>query len=64
MNLGGYGEPLSNQRCLDYLRELDALGVRTVLTTNATMVNRKIADQLAALAHFDGVNVSIDSPDP
>jgi radical SAM protein with 4Fe4S-binding SPASM domain len=63
-NIGGYGEPLMNPRCLDYLRELDREGVRTTLTTNGTLVTPAIAAGLAALARLDSVNVSIDSPDP
>jgi radical SAM protein with 4Fe4S-binding SPASM domain len=63
-NVGGYGEPLSNQKCLGYLRELDAAGVRISLTTNATMVNEKIAGELAAMRNLVNVNVSMDSPDP
>jgi radical SAM protein with 4Fe4S-binding SPASM domain len=62
-NVGGYGEPLSNQKCLTYLRELDAAGVRISLTTNATMVNEKIAREIAAIAGIVNVNVSVDSPD-
>ena len=63
-NVGGYGEPLSNQKCLGYLRELDAAGVRISLTTNATMVNEKIAAELAAMRNLVNINVSLDSPDP
>lgn len=63
-NIGGYGEPLLNPRCLDYLRELDREAVHTTLTTNGTLVTPVIAAGLAALAHLDSVNVSIDSPDP
>jgi radical SAM protein with 4Fe4S-binding SPASM domain len=63
-NIGGYGEPLLNPRCLDYLRELDREGVHTTLTTNGTLVTPAITAELAALAHLDSVNVSIDSPDP
>jgi radical SAM protein with 4Fe4S-binding SPASM domain len=63
-NVGGYGEPLSNQKCLTYLRELDEAGVRICMTTNATMVNEKIARELAAIGRLENVNVSVDSPDP
>jgi len=63
-NIGGYGEPLLNSRCLDYLRELDREGVHTTLTTNGTLVTAAIAAGLASLALLDSVNVSIDSPDP
>lgn len=62
-NIGGYGEPLLNPRCLDYLRELDREGIHTTLTTNGTLVTPAIAAELAALVHLDSVNVSIDSPD-
>ena len=63
-NIGGYGEPLLNPRCLDYLRELDREAIHTTLTTNGTLVTPAIAAELAALTHLDTVNVSIDSPDP
>ena len=63
-NIGGYGEPLLNPRCLDYLRELDQAHVHTTLTTNGTLVTSAVASGLAGLAHLDSVNVSIDSPDP
>jgi len=63
-NIGGYGEPLLNPKCLDYLRELDREGVHTTLTTNGTLVTSAIAAELAALERLDSVNVSIDSPDP
>ncbi len=63
-NIGGYGEPLLNPRCLDYLRELDREGIHTTLTTNGTLVTPAIASGLATLSHLDSVNVSIDSPDP
>jgi radical SAM protein with 4Fe4S-binding SPASM domain len=64
VNVGGYGEPFSNPKCLQYLGDLDAAGVRISLTTNATMVNERIAGQLAALPNLINVNVSVDSPDP
>jgi radical SAM protein with 4Fe4S-binding SPASM domain len=62
--VAGYGEPLLNGKCLDYLRELDGLGVRTSLTTNGLLVTAQVAAELAALRHLADVNVSIDSPDP
>src|SRR5262245_24106958 len=62
-NVGGYGEPLSNQKCLTHLRELDVAGVRISLRTNATMVNEKIAAELAAMPNLVNINVSVDSPD-
>jgi radical SAM protein with 4Fe4S-binding SPASM domain len=64
VNIGGYGEPLSNPECFAHLQELDAAGVRTILTTNGTMVTQRFAEQLATLAHLLEVKVSIDSPDP
>jgi len=64
VNIGGYGEPLLNPNCLDYLRTLDREGVRTTLTTNGTLVTPAIAAGLAELPHLVSVNISIDSPDP
>jgi len=61
--IGGYGEPFASSNCIARLRELDALGVPTSLTTNGTLVTDPVAADLASLAHFTGVNVSIDSPD-
>jgi len=62
-NIGGYGEPLLNPKCLDYLRDLDREGIRTTLTTNGTLVTPAVAQGLAALQHLVSVNISIDSPD-
>lgn len=62
--VAGYGEPLLNPRCLDYLRQLDALGVRTSLTTNGLLMTERVAGELALLQHLSDVNVSIDSPEP
>jgi radical SAM protein with 4Fe4S-binding SPASM domain len=64
VNVGGYGEPLSNQKCLTYLHDLDSAGVRINMTTNATMVNEKVARELAGIGRLENINVSIDSPDP
>jgi radical SAM protein with 4Fe4S-binding SPASM domain len=64
VNIGGYGEPLLNPKCFDYLQQLDAAGVFTTLTTNGTMVTPQFADRLKALARLETVNVSIESPDP
>src|SRR5512137_1300539 len=44
VNIGGYGEPLSNPKCFEYLQELDREGIRIALTTNGTMVTRRFAE--------------------
>jgi radical SAM protein with 4Fe4S-binding SPASM domain len=62
--VAGYGEPLLNSKCMEYLQQLDALGVRTSLTTNGHLVTERIAGELALLHHLSDINVSIDSPDP
>jgi len=62
--IAGYGEPFTNPRCLDLMRDLDAHGVEVSIATNGLVVTPQIASELAKLHHLAEVNVSIDSPDP
>lgn len=62
--VAGYGEPFTNPRCVDLLRDLDEHGVETTIATNGLVVTPAIASALASLRHLSRVNVSIDSPDP
>jgi radical SAM protein with 4Fe4S-binding SPASM domain len=64
VQLTGYGEPFSNPRFLDYLEELDRLGIETAFSTNGIGATEAKAKRLGALKHLAQVNVSIDSPDP
>lgn len=64
INLNGWGENFLNPRFLDYLRELDARGVRTNFSTNGYFLTADTVAELAAVRHLTHVNVSIDSPDP
>jgi MoaA/NifB/PqqE/SkfB family radical SAM enzyme len=62
--ISGYGEPLTNPRCLTLLRQLDAHGVNMGMATNGTALSPRICSELAQLSHLNHINVSIDSPDP
>jgi radical SAM protein with 4Fe4S-binding SPASM domain len=64
VGIAGYGEPLTHPDCVQFLQELDSLGVRTNITTNGTLLTKSVSEELAALQHLAGVNISIDSPDP
>lgn len=64
VNLNGWGENFLNPRFLDYMRELDARGVRTNFSTNGYFLTEGNVAELAAVRHLTHVNVSIDSPDP
>jgi radical SAM protein with 4Fe4S-binding SPASM domain len=61
--VAGYGEPFTNRRCMDLLRDLDAHGVLLSIATNGLVVTQDIARQLADLTRLHEINVSIDSPD-
>ncbi|HEV8132383.1 MAG TPA: radical SAM protein [Acidobacteriota bacterium] len=60
----GYGEPLLTPGFLELLEQLDAMGVNTSFSTNATMVSAPIAERLARIGNLQNINISIDSPDP
>jgi radical SAM protein with 4Fe4S-binding SPASM domain len=62
--ISGYGEPLTNPRCLALLRQLDAHGVNMGMATNGTALSPRICTELAQLSHLIHINISIDSPDP
>jgi radical SAM protein with 4Fe4S-binding SPASM domain len=62
--IAGFGEPLTNPRCLDLLQQLDDEGIRTTFVTNGLALNPRIASRLASLQNLVHINVSIDSPDP
>ena len=62
--VAGFGEPTTNPRCLELLRDLDSESIHMTLVTNGLAVTRSMAHQLAALEYLDHINVSIDSPDP
>jgi radical SAM protein with 4Fe4S-binding SPASM domain len=61
--VAGYGEPFTNRRCMDLLRDLDAHGVLLSIATNGLVLTEDIARQLAELTRLHEINVSIDSPD-
>ena len=62
--ISGYGEPLTNPRCLALLRQLDSHGVNMGMATNGTALSPRICTELAQLSHLIHINISIDSPDP
>jgi len=62
--IAGFGEPLMHPGCLELLRQLDAAGVLTSITTNGTALQPSICVELAGLRNLRHINVSIDSPDP
>ena len=55
------GEPLLRDDLFDLLAEAQRLGVRTVLSTNGTLIDRDAAQRLADLA-VAYVGVSVDGP--
>lgn len=57
--LFGLGEPLLNRHLGDYVRELAGHGVEVVMTTNATLIDDRGADELAR-AGAARVSVSAD----
>ncbi len=62
--IAGFGEPLTNPKCLPLLRQLDASGVRMSITTNGTALLPRICEELTRLQYLTQINISIDSPDP
>jgi len=62
--VAGFGEPLTNRRCLQLLEQLNELGVHMSLVTNGTALTPDHARRLAALQYLAQINISIDSPDP
>ncbi len=62
--VAGYGEALTNPRCLPMLRALDAEGIDMSIATNGLAVSRSVARALTEIRHLSMINVSIDSPDP
>jgi radical SAM protein with 4Fe4S-binding SPASM domain len=62
--LAGYGEPLSNPRCIELLMALEAAAVDIVMATNGLLITPIIAEQLVAITTLRLINFSIDSPDP
>jgi MoaA/NifB/PqqE/SkfB family radical SAM enzyme len=62
--ISGYGEPLTNPKCLPLLKQLDAEGISMGMITNGTALSPRICTELAQLSHLTHICVSIDSPDP
>lgn len=61
--LAGFGEPLTNPRCLELLQQLNDEGIRTTLSTNGLSLNPTTAGRLAALPYLVHINVSLDAAD-
>jgi MoaA/NifB/PqqE/SkfB family radical SAM enzyme len=57
---GGYGEPLSHPDIMDMIHQAAALGIRTSLITNGTLLSAKLIDALVR-AGLDKLWISIDS---
>ena len=53
------GEPLLHPRCLDWIDQVRAHGIRTLLFTNGTLVTEKIAERLGR-SGLARVTVSLD----
>ena len=62
--VAGFGEPLTNRRCIELLRQLDDHDVQFTLVTNGLALTPAIAEELASMEGLAHVDVSIDSPDP
>jgi tungsten cofactor oxidoreducase radical SAM maturase len=63
VNFGGFGEPLSHPEIVKMLRLAKDLGVKTELTTNATLLEEPMARELVA-SGLDTIVVSVDSVTP
>ena len=61
--LGGYGEPFTHPRILDYLTAIKNLDVTLTVSTNGLLLNEKQVRALVDL-RVDGVTVSLDGVDP
>lgn len=57
------GEPLMRPDLLDLIRHAGSAGVRTVLSTNGTLINQQVAEQLRA-AGLTYVGISLDGLEP
>ncbi len=57
------GEPTLHPHLAELIAHITGRGLRVTMTTNATLINRERAGLLAE-AGLNGVNVSIDSPNP
>jgi MoaA/NifB/PqqE/SkfB family radical SAM enzyme len=57
--LFGLGEPTLNKHLVDYIRELASTGVEVWFNTNATLIDKEKAEQIA-LAGAEKITVSID----
>lgn len=64
VNFLGLGEPWTHPDFLAYLRELDAAGVETSITTAGDLINDERASVLGEMKHLRDLTFSIDSPDP
>jgi len=62
--IAGFGEPLTNSKCLPLLRQLDACSIRMSITSNGTALLPRICQELVRLRYLTQINISIDSPDP
>ncbi len=63
VNLTGYGEPLLNKNFLSFLKELNHEKIHFGMSTNGTLLNESIANELASLDYLSHINFSIDSPE-
>jgi len=63
INFGGFGEPLSHPDIVEMLRLAKGLGVRTELTSNATLLDETMAWELVD-SGLDTIVVSVDSATP
>lgn len=60
---GGLGEPLFHKRTIDWIRQASAMGARTEIITNGTMLDERRSRQLIA-SGLDLLWVSIDGATP
>jgi radical SAM protein with 4Fe4S-binding SPASM domain len=60
--VAGFGEPLTNRRCIELMRQLERHRVWMTLVTNGIAISPNVAIQLASLDYLIHINVSIDSP--
>jgi radical SAM protein with 4Fe4S-binding SPASM domain len=54
------GEPLIREDIMEILREVDVMGIQTMLNTNGLLVTEKILKGVVKLRNFGGFSISLD----
>ncbi|MDW7673293.1 MAG: tungsten cofactor oxidoreductase radical SAM maturase [Bacillota bacterium] len=62
VHLGGFGEPLSHPKILEYIKALKEKGLRVEMISNGFLLNEQVARRLVQL-RLDKLAISLDSPE-